>query len=47
LDEAHDIHEPWCGAGFGIERLLMEMSGKSTIKKMGKSLVYLNGAKID
>jgi phenylalanyl-tRNA synthetase alpha chain len=47
LDEAHDIHEPWSGAGFGIERLLMEMSGKSNIKKMGKSLVYLNGAKID
>jgi phenylalanyl-tRNA synthetase alpha chain len=47
LDEAHDIHEPWCGAGFGIERLLMLMHGKSNIKKVGKSLVYLNGAKID
>ncbi|MDR0791165.1 MAG: hypothetical protein LBE47_01330 [Methanomassiliicoccaceae archaeon] len=47
LDDAHDIHEPWCGAGFGVERLSTEMSGKSNIKKMGKSLVYLNGAKID
>ncbi|MDR0335411.1 MAG: hypothetical protein LBH69_05995 [Methanomassiliicoccaceae archaeon] len=47
LDKAHDIHEAWCGAGFGIERLLMEMQNKSNIKKVGKSLVYLNGAKID
>ncbi|MDR0198615.1 MAG: hypothetical protein LBI08_02605 [Methanomassiliicoccaceae archaeon] len=47
LDAAHDIHEPWCGAGFGLERLLMEMQRKSNIKKVGKSLVYLNGSKID
>jgi phenylalanyl-tRNA synthetase alpha chain len=47
LDEAHDIREPWCGAGFGLERLLMEMNGRSNIKKVGRSLVYLNGAKID
>jgi len=47
LDKAHDINEPWCGAGFGIERLLMQMEKKSNIKKVGRSLVYLNGAKID
>ena len=47
LDAAHDIHEPWCGAGFGIERLLMEINKKDNIKKVGKSLVYLNGSKID
>ncbi|MDR2866570.1 MAG: hypothetical protein LBV13_04115 [Methanomassiliicoccaceae archaeon] len=47
LDRAHDIHEPWCGAGFGLERLLMEMTGKTNVKKVGRSLVYLNGAKID
>ncbi|MCL1983986.1 MAG: hypothetical protein FWG58_01145, partial [Methanomassiliicoccaceae archaeon] len=47
LDEAHDIHEPWCGVGFGMERLLMEMMKKSNAKKVGRSLVYLNGAKID
>lgn len=47
LDEAHDIHEAWCGAGFGLERLLMEMTKKDNIKKVGRSLVYLNGTKID
>ena len=47
LDAAHDIHEAWCGAGFGMERLLMERMRKSNAKKVGRSLVYLNGAKID
>jgi len=47
LDKAHGINEPWCGAGFGLERLLMEMTKKSNIRKVGKSLIYLNGAKID
>lgn len=47
LDPAHDIHEPWCGAGFGLERILMEKMGRDNIKKSAKSLVYLNGAKID
>jgi len=47
LDHAHDIHEPWCGAGFGLERLLMEMMKKRNAKKVGRSLTYLNGAKLD
>jgi phenylalanyl-tRNA synthetase alpha chain len=47
LDGAHDIHEPWCGAGFGLERLLMGMMGKNNAKKVGRSLAYLNGAKIE
>jgi phenylalanyl-tRNA synthetase alpha chain len=47
LDKAHDIHEPWCGAGFGLERLIMEMTGKGNVKKVGRSMAYLNGAKID
>ena len=47
LDPAHDIHEPWSGVGFGLERLLMFMSEKSSVKKTGRSLGYLNGAKIN
>ena len=47
LDEAHDIHEPWCGAGFGLERLLMGMMKKNNAKKVGRSLAYLNGTKIE
>jgi len=47
LDPAHDIHEPWSGVGFGLERLLMFMGEKSSVKKTGRSLGYLNGAKIN
>ena len=47
LDAAHDIHEPWFGAGFGLERIIMAKSGRTNIKKAGRTLVYLNGAKID
>ncbi|MCL2891107.1 MAG: pyrrolysine--tRNA(Pyl) ligase large subunit [Methanomassiliicoccaceae archaeon] len=47
LDAAHDIHEPWCGAGFGLERLLTAMMKKNNAKKVGRSLAYLNGAKIE
>ena len=47
LDPAHDIHEPWSGVGFGLERLLMFMNEKGTVKKTGRSLSYLNGAKIN
>jgi len=47
LDPAHDVHEPWAGVGFGLERLLMLKNGKSNAKKTGKSITYLNGYKLD
>jgi pyrrolysyl-tRNA synthetase-like protein len=47
LDAAHDIHEPWCGVGFGLERLLALKYDKNTVRKTGRSLTYLNGRKID
>ncbi len=47
LDPAHDVHEPWSGVGFGLERLLMLMNEKGSVKKTGRSLSYLNGAKIN
>ena len=47
LDPAHDVHEPWCGVGFGLERLLMLMNERGSVKKTGRSLTYLNGAKIN
>jgi pyrrolysyl-tRNA synthetase, C-terminal region len=47
LDHAHDVHEPWCGVGFGLERLLMLMNEKGSVKKVGRGLSYLNGAKIN
>ncbi|MGI5965294.1 MAG: pyrrolysine--tRNA(Pyl) ligase large subunit [Candidatus Methanomethylophilaceae archaeon] len=47
LDAAHGINEPWCGVGFGLERLLALKNGKNSVKKTGRSLTYLNGRKID
>jgi phenylalanyl-tRNA synthetase alpha chain len=47
LDPAHDVHEPWSGVGFGLERLLMIKNNKSSVKKTGRSISYLNGAKIN
>jgi pyrrolysyl-tRNA synthetase-like protein len=47
LDKAHGITDPWSGVGFGLERLLLMKSGELNIKKVGRSLIYLNGARID
>jgi phenylalanyl-tRNA synthetase alpha chain len=47
LDPAHDIHEPWAGVGFGLERLLMLKNAKSNVRKTGKSITYINGYKMD
>jgi len=47
LDAAHDVHEPWSGAGFGMERLLTIKEGYSTVRKGGSSLRYLNGFRLD
>lgn len=47
LDPAHDVHEPWCGVGFGLERLIMMRDGDGSVKKTGRSLNYLNGYKIN
>ncbi len=47
LDAAHDIHEPWAGVGFGLERLLMLKTGASSVRKTGKSNTYLNGLRVD
>jgi len=43
LDHAWRITDPWVGIGFGLERLLMAVSGGDSIGKMGRSLVYLDG----
>ena len=47
LDPAHDIHHPWTGIGFGLERLLMLKNGRSSTKKTGASISYVNGRRID
>lgn len=47
LDAAHGVHEPWCGVGFGLERLLAIKSGCRNIRRIGRSLAYLDGRRID
>ncbi|MBO6083605.1 MAG: hypothetical protein J6O90_00780 [Candidatus Methanomethylophilaceae archaeon] len=47
LDPAHDIHHPWTGIGFGLERLLMLKNGSSSTRKTGASITYLNGRRMD
>ncbi|MDW5563870.1 MAG: pyrrolysine--tRNA(Pyl) ligase large subunit [Methanomassiliicoccus sp.] len=47
MDEAHGITDPWAGIGFGLERIAMLQRGERNIKKVGRSLIYLNGARID
>lgn len=47
LDAVHGVNEPWSGAGFGLERLLMLREGYGTARKGGASLSYLNGYRIN
>jgi phenylalanyl-tRNA synthetase alpha chain len=47
LDHAWRIREPWVGIGFGLERLLMVGEGSQNLKRMGRSLSYLDGIRLN
>lgn len=47
LDPAHGITDAWAGVGFGLERLLQVKSGENNIKKVGRSLIYFGGVRLD
>jgi phenylalanyl-tRNA synthetase alpha chain len=47
LDRAWQISEPWVGIGFGLERLLMITEKSKSLGKMGKSLTYLDGIRLN
>ena len=47
LDAMNGVDMPWAGIGFGIERLAMMARGESNIRRVGRSLAYLNGARLD
>jgi phenylalanyl-tRNA synthetase alpha chain len=47
LDKNWDVHDAWAGIGFGLERLIMAKEGFINIKRVGRSLVYLDGARLD
>jgi pyrrolysyl-tRNA synthetase-like protein len=47
LDRAWRIAEPWVGIGFGVERLLTVATGSQNLKRMGRSLSYLDGIRLN
>jgi pyrrolysyl-tRNA synthetase-like protein len=47
LDASWEISEAWAGWGFGLERLAMLHEGSSHIGRFGRSLVYLDGARLN
>ncbi|MCK4765008.1 MAG: pyrrolysine--tRNA(Pyl) ligase large subunit [Candidatus Aminicenantes bacterium] len=47
LDRAWRINETWVGIGFGLERLLMVREKGTSLAKMGRSLSYLDGVRLN
>jgi len=47
LDRAWKINTTWVGIGFGLERLLMVSENSPNLKKMGRSLAYLDGIRLN
>jgi phenylalanyl-tRNA synthetase alpha chain len=47
LDQAWQITDAWMGIGFGLERLLMTAEKSRSLGKMGKSLAYLDGIRLN
>lgn len=47
LDRAWKIKDVWVGIGFGLERILMVAENTRNLAKMGRSLTYLNGIRLN
>ena len=47
LDRAWQITDTWVGIGFGLERLLMVAEKSSSLARMGRSLAYLDGIRLN
>ena len=47
LDEAWQITDAWVGIGFGLERLLMAAENINSLGRVGRSLGYLDGVKLN
>jgi pyrrolysyl-tRNA synthetase-like protein len=47
LDKNWDVFEPWAGIGIGLERLVMIKEDYKNIKRVSRSLSYLNGWRLD
>jgi phenylalanyl-tRNA synthetase alpha chain len=47
LDANWDIAENWAGLGVGLERLVMLKEGFRNIRRAGRSLIYMDGARLN
>jgi len=47
LDQAWQVTDAWVGIGFGLERLLMVAEKCDTLGRMGRSLAYLDGIRLN
>jgi phenylalanyl-tRNA synthetase alpha chain len=47
LDGRWGIFDPWVGIGFGLERLAVALEGHRNIRRVGRSLSYLDGARLN
>jgi phenylalanyl-tRNA synthetase alpha chain len=47
LDSRWGVFETWVGIGFGIERLAMKMGNYQTIKRIGKSIAFIDGSPLN
>jgi phenylalanyl-tRNA synthetase alpha chain len=47
LDSRWGVFDTWVGIGFGIERIAMKMGEYQTIKRVGKSISYIDGSPLN
>ncbi len=47
LDRNWNIIDSWAGLGVGLERVAMLAKGKMNIHRVGRSLIYLDGARLN
>lgn len=47
LDRPWKISETWIGIGFGLERLLMTAENTRNLAKLGRSITYLDGIRLN
>jgi pyrrolysyl-tRNA synthetase-like protein len=47
LDRPWRITDAWVGIGFGLERLIMAADGSESLARLGRSLSYLDGIRLN
>jgi phenylalanyl-tRNA synthetase alpha chain len=47
LDRNWGVSETWVGIGIGIERLAMLTGGYNSIKRVGRSVAYVDGTRLN